>query len=101
MPLKRFVIFQLPGPHKTCLGGSAEGLSLSVRSHPDTTIHPSLLQAELLLELTSVEALTATNSAGGLEGKAVMWNASALASNLLPPWTIFPSTGLLLPGQRL
>lgn len=81
-------------------------------SEPDKAYSPNMLEGALLLTLNDDETVTTTSSAGGsgvvvsggggTEG-GVIWNVSALpfpSGEGLMDWTVFPSTGLLLPGER-
>lgn len=93
-----------PARQQTCLDSQADRLSLSVVSSPEITFSPDLLVGNLLLELLSDDSQTTSANASttdGMDETGVMWNVSALSSGTSSAWTIFPSTGLLLPGQRL
>ncbi|CAM9320353.1 unnamed protein product, partial [Sphacelaria rigidula] len=89
---------------ETCLDNQAGRLSLSVVTSPEITFPPHVLEGDLLLELLSDHfQTTSTNSSTSnrMDGTGVVWNVSALSSGTSAPWTIFPSTGLLLPGQSI
>lgn len=86
---------------KKCLQGQTETLTLDLFEEPDPTYFPSLLEGNLKLSLgvatTTATAPTIGNGLGNVGG--VMWNGSAVASEFMN-WTLFPSSGLLLPGEK-
>lgn len=67
---------------------------------PGPTIHPALLEADLILSHDTPPTVggSGTEDAEGLSG-SVLWNVEALQLDTMD-WTIFPSTGLLLRGER-
>ncbi|CBJ33868.1 probable extracellular nuclease (ISS) [Ectocarpus siliculosus] len=100
-------------PSETCVTGDPGLLSLTVLSEPADAVFPTMLDGELLLTLNDDETVTTSSSAGGsgvalsagagTEG-GVIWNVSALllsSEEGLMEWTVFPSTGLLLPGRSI
>lgn len=104
------------------MNGDAGSLNLVVESDPGQTnntgiaaiILPDTPEGSLLLSLEDNNSTSTTTSSGdGNEGGAgsVIWTVSASsASSSLEPgvmeeegmmdWTVFPSNGLLRPGQR-
>lgn len=86
---------------KTCVSDDTNALTLAVLSEPDTTFFPNLLEGELLLSHPGVEDDEGTTNSGGWDG-GVIWNASAISTGTGTPmtWTVFPSSGLILPGER-
>lgn len=97
---------------QTCVNGDADALILTAISQPDITFYPSLLEGDLMLSLKSTTSTTPTSfqeeepstSGGsvaivGNTADGVVWNVSAFSTELMD-WTVFPSTGLLLPGER-
>ncbi|CBJ26637.1 adhesin-like protein [Ectocarpus siliculosus] len=100
-------------PSETCVTGDPGLLSLTVLSEPADAVYPTMLDGDLLLTLNDDETVTTSSSAGGsgvalsagagTEG-GVIWNVSALVLSSeegLMEWTVFPSTGLLLPGRSI
>ncbi|CAM9271368.1 unnamed protein product, partial [Ectocarpus sp. 8 AP-2014] len=100
-------------PSETCVTGDPGLLNLTVLSGPADAVFPIMLDGELLLALNDDETATSSSSAGGsgvvvsgggrTEG-GVIWNVSALLMSSeegLMEWTVFPSTGLLLPGRNI
>lgn len=110
-----------------CIRGDPQSLHLMVDAQPATTFYPNVLEGYLHLSLdlvsgsdTGINANSSTSDSGAvprLSGSqstrtGVVWNASALAvvsqkeegateeREMEMDWTISPSTGLLLPGQR-
>ncbi|CAM9140361.1 unnamed protein product [Ectocarpus sp. 12 AP-2014] len=100
-------------PSDTCVTGDPGLLNLMVLSEPVDAVFPTKLDGELLLALSDDETTTTSSSAGGsgvvvsggggTEGGGI-WNVSALllsSEEGLMEWTVFPSTGLLLPGRNI
>ena len=111
-----------------CIRGDPQSLHLTVDAQPATTFYPNVLEGYLHLSLdlvsgsdaAGVNANSSTSDSGAVRRSSgsqstrtgVVWNASALAvvsqkeegateeREMEMEWTIFPSTGLLLPGQR-
>lgn len=93
-------------------------MDLAGLDQPDLTLFPKLLEGDLLLSYKSTASLSDSGgvaegsnsgsdrtegkggSYGGSEG-GVLWRveASATDSNMMT-WTVFPSTGLLFPGEK-
>lgn len=82
---------------------------------PGDTFFPELVEGDLLLwydtETDQVEAsssLSDTDENGGSNdsfsgdgtGGGIVWTVQALNQTSLLDWTVFPSTGLLLPNRR-
>lgn len=65
---------------------------------PGPTIHPALLEADLILSHDSTGSGSGIEDAEGLSER-ILWNVEALKLDTMN-WTIFPSTGILLPGER-
>ncbi|CAN0008375.1 unnamed protein product, partial [Scytosiphon promiscuus] len=113
---------------ETCVSGDPGLLSLTAISTPGDTFYPDMLLGDLLLSLdadaaaggdvSGVSTPSGASSSGGssMGGTAVgteggvVWNVSALpvmlsssvaAAEDLMTWTVFPSTGLLLPGHNV
>ena len=100
------------------MSGNATGLNLTSPNLPEITYFPGLLEGDLLL---SYDPTANSNSSSGIssgsgsggngtemeEGShgggegGVLWSVEASVVNAaMMTWTIFPSTGLLLPGQK-
>lgn len=104
---------------QVCAGGGVDALTLSSIEQPDATFYPNLLEGDLLLSLapsspsdttsgTEDQSTTAASkSCSGTAGR-VAWRVSGLWSSPSDSistqeqddWTVFPSTGLLLPGEK-
>lgn len=109
---------------QTCLAGELDSLHLTTEAEPATTFYPTMVEGYLVVSLgtTLAPAVAATantsdgvardafdEGGGGSTAAGVVWNVSAssllvngeerLGEGLMD-WTVFPSTGLLLPGQR-
>lgn len=101
---------------QVCADGSVDALTLSITNRPEATFYPDLLEGDLELALapsasvtTSTEdaqATTSSRSCSGTGGR-VAWSVSGLWSSQgsistqeRGDWTVFPSTGLLLPGEK-
>ena len=104
------------------MSGDATALNLSqIVTPPTETFFPGLLEGDLLLSYESVASSTAASgissgsgSGGGGDGAGseegllygsgeggVVWSVDATVSNAaMMTWTVFPSTGLLLPGEK-
>lgn len=110
-----------------CVSGYASGLNLTAMKLPEETLFPQLLEGGLQLSLGSSAATTfatrddaafalvsnsddndeswtapsalSWESASGEAMDGVIWNVSAVSSDLIV-WTVFPSTGLLRSGER-
>lgn len=95
-----------------CVDGDLAALSLVTVVEPESTFHPSLLEGDLTLSLedtnsevtgtvttSALPSLSQSASNAGNTSGAVVWNVSAISVNDLE-WTVFPATGLLLPGTR-
>lgn len=83
---------------------------------PEITFYPDLIKGELVLELASDSSsssasspeessgtpIGSSNDRDTSGGVGVVWNASTVVveSEANIEWTIFPSNGFLLPGQR-
>ncbi len=101
-----------------CLGGDVKSLHLAAETDPGQAnsagipqpiILPDTPEGNLLLSLGDDAASSATGSGAGGEGGTggVMWTVSASSASSgkelergAMGWTVFPSTGMLLPGQR-
>ncbi|CAM9236456.1 unnamed protein product, partial [Sphacelaria rigidula] len=89
---------------ETCLDSYADRLSLSVVSYPEITYWGHIVAGDLLLKLPyddNRSNITGASTSNGSNGTGVVWKISALPSDIRTPWTILPSTGLLLPGQSV
>lgn len=97
-----------------CVKGNATALILNLGTPPKATIHPALLEGDLTLshvlppsgevESSGAISISSTGNGSGVENaevlnKGVVWRVEALPLDTMK-WTIFPSTGLLLPGAR-
>ncbi|CAN0005479.1 unnamed protein product [Ectocarpus fasciculatus] len=103
-------------PSETCVTADPGLLNLTVLSTPIGAVFPTMLDGALLLTLNDDGTVTTTTTtsaggpevvvsggAGGTEG-GVIWNVSALpisSGDGSMEWTVFPSTGLLLPGRNI
>lgn len=81
-------------------------MNLSADIEEGPTIHPALLDRSLRLShaFPSSGAIDRTGGGSAIEvddalSGRVMWNVEAIQLGTMN-WTIFPSTGLLLPGER-
>ncbi len=95
-----------------CADGGVDALTLSTTTQPEQTFYPNLLEGELLLSLAPSESDTTNGTEGGDAyggscggtGGRVVWSVSYRPSpdsaQDEDDWTVFPSTGLLLPGER-
>lgn len=85
-----------------CVGAEAEHVQLNEVIAPETEFYPQYIKADLKLESISIyDELNVTSSIGSItdsEG-SIVWGAS-VESELAIDWTLLPSTGQLLPGQR-
>ena len=92
---------------QTCLDGYPGDLALSLHKPPSTSYYPDLLEADNFVHLNVDEAgrsltpasLTAT-AKSRLTSGGIMWNMSAMFNDENITWTVFPSVGLLRPGER-
>lgn len=92
-------------------------LNLTLETNPGVTFYPQLVEADILLSYStsarqaelpstsSASALSSSNSSGSddfvEEGDGgLVWSVEALQTTTLFEWTIFPSKGLLYPGER-
>lgn len=89
---------------QVCINASPEWLNLSVLADPGETYYPGFIGADLILMFPSDYGGSGLSDSGNV---GVIWNASALVSSSsssespgIIEWTVFPSTGLLLAGQR-
>lgn len=109
-----------------CVNGDPGSLRLATDTQPITTFYPQMLEGKLLLSLDPVTSTAATASTGTGTGTGsssfdaagsdvgVAWSISTssvvvsdgeegdgeeLGAGVMD-WTVYPSTGLLLPGQR-
>lgn len=100
---------------QTCIGTEAETLGLSVIEPTNVTYSPSLISGELLLSFGTVASSTGEADDAGAstsyeeekgvrvsESGGVIWNASLAIEPYTDQinWTVFPSIGLLAPGNR-
>ena len=109
------------------MNGDATALNLTLlNGNPEEVFYPALVEGDLLLSYESAAGSSATggsssssssssssnnnssNSSGGgseerLYGEGeggVVWSVSASVSDTdMMTWTVFPSTGLLFPGE--
>lgn len=101
------------------MNGDAAALNLSqVATPPAEILFPGLLEGDLLLSYGSVapsaaaSGISSSSGSGGDEAGSeeglygsseggVVWSVDATVSNAsMMTWTVFPSTGLLLPGEK-
>lgn len=101
------------------MSGDAAELNLVQTSTPGITYFPGLLEGDLLLSYEPTASSSATGdvsggSVGGSSGDGaeveegsiggedgVLWSVQASVADLtMMTWTVFPSTGLLLPGEK-
>lgn len=95
-------------------------LTLTVETEPETKLFPELIEGDIRLSFNAstwgAGALSTTSgsksgSGGGTDSGeefpgdtigegGVVWTVQALQTAIVKKWTIFPSTGLLLPGKR-
>lgn len=75
----------------------AEVLDLRLTEYPEVVYSPDLIEADVMLEFVAgdFESGSDFNIEDG-----VAWTASVLEESTEITWTVFPSTGLLFPGQR-
>ncbi|CAM9801896.1 unnamed protein product, partial [Hapterophycus canaliculatus] len=110
---------------ETCVSGDPGSLRLAVDTEPVTTFYPEALEGQLRLSLDPVTATAAGALIGtstgdssldaATSGVGVAWSISAasfvfsgekegegeeLGAGVMD-WTVYPSTGLLLPGQSV
>lgn len=84
---------------KVCADGGVDALTLNITKRPERTFYPNLLEGELQLSLAD----TYSGSCGGAGGRvawSVSYRPSPGSAQDEDDWTVFPSTGLLLPGER-
>lgn len=111
--------------YQRCVSADATALNLTQKAQPEITYFPELLEGALLLSYASAATsssakrglITSSSSGSGSGGDGetgneegsyggggeggVVWSLEASVSNpTMMNWTIFPSTGLLLPGQK-
>ena len=106
----------LPWPHspipvvfpaqrqERCVSGDATELALTVKTEPGETFFPGLVEGDVLLSFTPIDSQaqssSSASSSGNGTGSGLVWTVQAVETTNLMVWTVFPSTGLLLPGQR-
>lgn len=94
-----------------CASGDVDTLNLTLIEDTESqrTFYPSLLERELQLSLAPSNTTNAddddiaTSSRSCAGASRVAWSVSGLwpSSEIeQDDWTVFPSTGLLLPGER-
>lgn len=90
-----------------CVGAELGGVDLRVVAHPTTTFYPDLLEGQLNLSLAPSDASVSSSSTAevsdarnGTEDGLLWKAASSPQVEGLVDWTIFPSSGLLLSGER-
>lgn len=108
------------------MNGDPGSLRLAADTEPVTTFYPEMVEGKLLLSLDPVTTTAETSSVGTSDsssdsslgaarsGLGILWNISTssfvfsedeedeageLGAGVMD-WTVYPSTGLLLPGQR-
>ena len=81
---------------QTCLDGYPGDLALS-HKQPEISFYPELLEADIVVHF-NVSMNTTASSCPTLGG--VMWNMAAVSNDDDITWTVFPSVGLLHPGER-
>ncbi|CAM9101274.1 unnamed protein product, partial [Laminaria digitata] len=103
-----------------CVSRDATSLALSLRTQPGDILFPNLVEGDILLSYNSspiqAEASlsasddvsgssdSSNSSGGGGIDNGVVWMVKALQTTeemALLDWTMFPSTGLLFPGQSV
>lgn len=81
-----------------------ERLDLVLVSHDSETDYPDFIEAHLNLsfsaENTSLSVTTDAVGVGGDMGAGIVWEALASSNSLLINWTVFPSNGMLFPGDQ-
>lgn len=101
------------------MSGDSTALNLVQTSTPGITYFPGLLEGGLLLSYEPTASSSATGSvsggsASGISGDGaeveegshggeggMLWSVQAsVADPTMMTWTVFPSTGLLLPGEK-
>lgn len=94
---------------QVCLSSELDSLELTSSSDPsNATYDPDYIMEDFVLSFraSSNSSTTSSSSWDGDEGPAVagdgvLWNASAHPSSVTGiEWTVFPSNGILLPGDR-
>lgn len=115
-------LFSLPPPvshpskllQQVCVSSNADGLTfwavdenLDADGVPIPTYFPELVEGNLTLSLpadsnsASTSSASASSGTGVSGGGGVVWNVSASEeSSMMIEWVVFPSEGLLLPGER-
>ncbi|CAM9095530.1 unnamed protein product, partial [Laminaria digitata] len=99
-----------------CVNGDAAALNLTTQNEPGTMFFPEMLEGDLLLSHVA-HSITNTSSSSGGDGDGsgdvthgggqfgVVWSVAAPKSSVsgtsMMDWTVFPSTGLLLPGESI
>ncbi|CAM9587167.1 unnamed protein product [Ectocarpus fasciculatus] len=97
---------------EVCASGDVDALTLTLieDTEPQRTFYPSLLERELQLSLAPSNTTTiddddiATTSRSCAGASRVAWSVSGLwpsTEDEQDDWTVFPSTGLLLPGESV
>ena len=88
---------------QTCLDGNPEGVRLSEKVSPPITFYPSLLEGDLTVSLADDGAISSSTTASSMTmtssqvtSGGVVWKMSEESSS----WTMFPSVGLLYPGEK-
>lgn len=104
---------------QVCANGGVDNLTLSTTNQPEATFYPNLLEGDLLLSLAPYASDTksteegestadSSRSCSGTGGRVAwsvlgQWSSPGTLSTQEQDqgnWTVFPSTGLLLPGER-
>lgn len=84
-------------------------LALTLKNVPEGALFPELVEGDLLVSYNDptsqaqVSSSSSRSKSNGVEGNGdggVVWTVQALQTSSLQDWTIFPSTGLLLPGKK-
>ena len=86
------------------MSGDATGLGLTMEKTPGETFYPQMIEGDVRLSFNSnaTEAQASSNTVGSGDGISCgfVWTVRPLNTTDLLDWTVFPSTGLLHPGQR-
>ena len=92
---------------QTCLDGYPGNLALSLHKQPNISYDPDLLEGDIMVHLKvdgarrslTPASLTTTAWSGTALKGVIMWNMSAKLNDDDITWTVFPSVGLLYPGD--
>ncbi|CAN0330304.1 unnamed protein product [Ascophyllum nodosum] len=92
-----------------CLNGHPEGLTLTVPTPPPMTFYPDLLEGDIVVSLDADGSRVSTSTSASMDtvettsrqsSGAVAWNMSAMPHEHIA-WAVFPSVGILLPGNNI